>query len=168
MRRPRSTRTRSRGRPPSPRWPRPRPCMGRRNRCGSSSPSTAAAALSSTRGSRGAPAARARALPALVRDRLRGPAGGREADRGVLRGAGPRGTQRAVRTQDFAPGTPILIYLHTPRGKAFGVLLALQPAGIAVRGIDLNAFDDFVRQEARRETGLGLVTLFYPMSRVER
>ena len=73
-----------------------------------------------------------------------------------------------MRTQDFAPGTPILIYLHAPREKAFGVLLALQPAGIAVRGIDLNAFDDFVRQEARRETGLGLVTLFYPMSRVER
>jgi hypothetical protein len=68
----------------------------------------------------------------------------------------------------FAPGTPVLIYLHTPREKVFGVLLALQPAGIGVRGIDLNAFDDFVRQEARGETGLGFVTLFYPMSRVER
>jgi hypothetical protein len=68
----------------------------------------------------------------------------------------------------FAPGTPVLIYLHTPREKVFGVLLALQPAGIAVRGIDLAAFDDFQRQEARGETGLGLVTLFYPMSRVER
>jgi len=68
----------------------------------------------------------------------------------------------------FAPGTPVLIFLHTPREKVFGVLLALQPAGIAVRGIDLTAFDDFRRQEARGETGLGLVTLFYPMSRVER
>lgn len=68
----------------------------------------------------------------------------------------------------FAPGTPVLIFLHTPREKVFGVLLALQPAGIAVRGIDLAAFDDFRRQEARGETGLGLVTLFYPMSRVER
>ncbi len=68
----------------------------------------------------------------------------------------------------FAPGTPVLIYLHTPREKVFGVLLALQPAGIAVRGIDLAAFDDFRHQEARGETGLGLVTLFYPMSRVER
>ena len=68
----------------------------------------------------------------------------------------------------FAPGTPVLIYLHTPREKVFGVLLALQPAGIAVRGIDLEALDDFRRQEARGETGLGLVTLFYPMSRVER
>ena len=68
----------------------------------------------------------------------------------------------------FAPGMPVLIYLHTPREKVFGVLLALQPAGIAVRGIDLEALDDFRRQEARGETGLGLVTLFYPMSRIER
>jgi len=63
---------------------------------------------------------------------------------------------------------PVLIYLHTPREKVFGVLLALQQAGIAVRGIDLEALDDFRRQEARGETGLGLVTLFYPMSRIER
>jgi hypothetical protein len=68
----------------------------------------------------------------------------------------------------FTPGTPVLVYLHTPREKVFGVLVALQAAGIAVRGIDLQAFDDFVRQEARRESGLGLVTLFYPMGRVER
>ena len=68
----------------------------------------------------------------------------------------------------FAPRTPVLIFLHTPREKVFGVLLALQPAGIALRGIDLEALDDFRRQEARGETGLGLVTLFYPMSRVER
>jgi len=73
-----------------------------------------------------------------------------------------------VNALPFAPGMPVLIYLHTPREKVFGVLLALQPAGIAVRGIDLEALDDFRRQEARGETGLGLVTLFYPMSRIER
>ena len=71
-------------------------------------------------------------------------------------------------TAGFAPGTPVLLYLHTPREKVFGVLVALQPAGIALRGIDLNAFEDFLRQEKRRETGLGFVSLFYPMSRVER
>ena len=48
------------------------------------------------------------------------------------------------------------------------MLVSLQPAGVAVRGIDLAAFDDWVRQEARGEQGLGLVTLFYPMNRVER
>jgi hypothetical protein len=73
-----------------------------------------------------------------------------------------------VSAREFAPGTPVLVYLHTPREKVFGVLMSLQPEGIALRGIVLNAFDDFLRQEARRETGLGLVTLFYPMNRVER
>jgi hypothetical protein len=68
----------------------------------------------------------------------------------------------------FAPGTAVLVYLHTPREKVFGVLVSLQPAGIALRGIDLAAFEDFLRQEKRREAGLGFVSLFYPMSRVER
>ena len=68
----------------------------------------------------------------------------------------------------FTPGTPVLVWLHTPREKVFGVLVSLLPTGIAVRGIEITAFEDYVRQEARRETGLGLTTLFYPMSRVER
>ena len=37
-----------------------------------------------------------------------------------------------------------------------------------MRGIELAAFEDWLRQEARGEKGLGLVTLFYPMNRVER
>ena len=68
----------------------------------------------------------------------------------------------------FGPGTPVLVYLHSPREKVFGVLVSLQPAGVAVRGIELAAFEDWLRQEARGDQGLGLVTLFYPMNRVER
>jgi hypothetical protein len=68
----------------------------------------------------------------------------------------------------FERGTPVLVYLHTPRERVFGVLEALQPAGITLRGIELTGFEDFLRQEVRCETGLGLVSLFYPMSRVER
>jgi len=68
----------------------------------------------------------------------------------------------------FAPGTPVLLYLHSPREKVFGVLVSLLPAGVAVRGIELAGFEDWMRQEARGEEGLGLVTLFYPMHRVER
>jgi hypothetical protein len=68
----------------------------------------------------------------------------------------------------LAPKTPVLLYLHSPREKVFGVLVSLQPAGIAVRGIELAAFEDWLRQEARGEKGLGLLTLFYPMNRVER
>jgi hypothetical protein len=73
-----------------------------------------------------------------------------------------------VKARGFDPGTPVLVFLHSPREKVFGVLVALQPAGVAVRGIELAAFEDFLRQEARGEQGLGLVTLFYPMNRVER
>jgi hypothetical protein len=73
-----------------------------------------------------------------------------------------------VSLPDFGPGTPVLVYLHSPREKVFGVLVSLQPAGVAVRGIELAAFEDWLRQEARGDHGLGLVTLFYPMNRVER
>jgi hypothetical protein len=68
----------------------------------------------------------------------------------------------------FTPGAPVLVYLHSPREKVWGVLVSILPAGIAIRGIELTAFEDYLRQEARHETGLGLVTLFYPISRVER
>ena len=71
--------------------------------------------------------------------------------------------------EPFAAGTPVVVYLHSPREKVFGLIAALQPAGVAVRGIDLGAFDDWVRQVARgEEHGLGLVTLFFPMNRIER
>jgi hypothetical protein len=73
-----------------------------------------------------------------------------------------------VKPPSLEPGIPILLYLHSPREKVFGVLVSLQPAGITVRGIELAAFEDWLRQETRGEKGLGLVTLFYPMNRVER
>jgi hypothetical protein len=69
----------------------------------------------------------------------------------------------------FDFGTPVLVYLHSPREKVVGVLVDLQPAGIVLRGIDLAAFEDWLRQETRGERReLGLLTLFYPMNRVER
>lgn len=69
----------------------------------------------------------------------------------------------------FERGTPVVVYLHSPREKLFGVLLSLQPAGVVLRAIDLAAFEDWLRQEARGEgPGLGLVTLFLPMNRVEK
>ncbi len=74
-----------------------------------------------------------------------------------------------MKGHDFAPGTSVLVYLHSPREKVFGVLVSLQAAGVVVRGIDLSAFEDWLRQENRGEVpGLALVTLFYPMNRVER
>jgi hypothetical protein len=66
-------------------------------------------------------------------------------------------------------GDAVIVYLQAPKEKAWGILVSLQTAGIVVRCIDLSAFDDWMRQEARRdEPYLGLTTLFYPMNRVER
>jgi hypothetical protein len=74
-----------------------------------------------------------------------------------------------VKGIDLQPGAPVLLYLHSPREKVFGVLLSLDPAGVAVRGLDLVSLEDWVRQEARGEApGLALASVFYPMGRVER
>lgn len=70
---------------------------------------------------------------------------------------------------DLAPGTPVLLYLSSPREKVFGILLSLEPAGVAVRGMDLVSLEDWMRQEARGDRpGLAPSSVFYPMTRVER
>jgi hypothetical protein len=69
----------------------------------------------------------------------------------------------------IAEGTPVILYLQSPKEKVWGILLALLPSGVMLRGLDLVAFDDWMRQEAHGEEPLiGLSTLFYPMTRVER
>lgn len=69
----------------------------------------------------------------------------------------------------LSEGDAVVVYLHAPKEKAWGLLVSLQAAGIVLRCIDLAAFDDWMRQEARGdEPYLGLTTLFYPMGRVER
>jgi len=74
-----------------------------------------------------------------------------------------------VSSFDLAAGVAVVLYLHTPREKLWGILLSLEPAGIVIRGVDLSVFDDWVRQEQRgEEEGVGVSTLFYPMARVER
>ena len=69
----------------------------------------------------------------------------------------------------FVQGTPVVLFLNAPREKIWGVLISMDPAGVVVRGLDLEVFEDWMRQEARGEEELiGLSTLFYPMHRVER
>jgi hypothetical protein len=66
-------------------------------------------------------------------------------------------------------GTAVVLYLQSPKEKIWGLLLSLGPSGIVLRGLDLVAFEDWMRQEARGEDpDIGLATLFYPMHRVER
>lgn len=71
--------------------------------------------------------------------------------------------------EGFEPSSLVIVNLVTPKEKFFGVLKALSPAGVTIRAINLDAFDDWVRQIAREdEPNLDLVTMFVPLFRVER
>lgn len=70
-------------------------------------------------------------------------------------------------TNVFARGAMVLVTLNSPREKFWGVVLELTPAGLAMRGIDLNSLDDFARLVRDGEpAAAGIV--FFPMHRVER
>lgn len=83
----------------------------------------------------------------------------------------PRAARGALRLQDYGlhPGAAVVLYLHSPKEKFWGFLVSTMAAGVVVRGLDLPAFEDWMRQEARgEEPQLGPSTIFYPMTRVER
>ncbi|HMF57360.1 MAG TPA: hypothetical protein VK619_13540 [Pyrinomonadaceae bacterium] len=65
-------------------------------------------------------------------------------------------------------GSVVILVLHSPREKCWGVLDEINAAGVFLRGIDLNAFEDWVRAVASNEPFLGPADLFFPMWRVER
>jgi hypothetical protein len=67
------------------------------------------------------------------------------------------------------PDSIVIISLHSPKEKIWGILIDINPSGVTIRGIDLNSFDHFVSQinqlDAER---VGLPTVFFPMTRIER
>ncbi|MGH9785177.1 MAG: hypothetical protein ACRD88_13430, partial [Terriglobia bacterium] len=67
------------------------------------------------------------------------------------------------------PDTLVVLSLNNPKEKIWGRLIVLTEAGVTIQGIDLNSFDDWVRQvlDAEPEV-LPASTVFYPMHRVER
>jgi len=66
-------------------------------------------------------------------------------------------------------GELVILHLINPTEKFWGVLDELMGAGVILRGINVNSFDDWMNQAARREAlDLGLVTMFVPLFRVER
>ena len=65
-------------------------------------------------------------------------------------------------------GMPVLIVLHSPREKCWGLLDEITSAGVFLRGLDLKSFDDWVRSVVHREPFIGFGSLFFPMWRVER
>jgi hypothetical protein len=65
-------------------------------------------------------------------------------------------------------GAGVILVLHSPREKCWGILDEINAAGVFLRGLDLNAFDDWMRAVLHGEPFIGLSDLFFPMWRVER
>ena len=72
------------------------------------------------------------------------------------------------RAARIGPGDAVIIVLHSPREKCWGVLDEINAAGVFLRGLDLNAFDDWVHAIAHGEPFVGISDVFFPMWRVER
>ncbi len=68
----------------------------------------------------------------------------------------------------FQGGEPVIIVLHSPREKCWGILDENKAAGVFLRGLDLNAFDDWVLAVADDEPFIGVIDLFFLMWRLER
>jgi hypothetical protein len=62
----------------------------------------------------------------------------------------------------------VIVSLHSPREKVWGILMGIQSNGVTVHGIDLSSFEDWTREVARGESTMSLSTVFFPMHRVER
>ena len=67
----------------------------------------------------------------------------------------------------FTKGAMVLVTLNTPREKFWGAVIDISPSGIAMRGIDLNSFEDFARLIKAGENATP-ASVFFPMHRVER
>jgi len=67
------------------------------------------------------------------------------------------------------PHSVVIVSLHSPKEKVWGELLAVNPSGVTLRGIDLNSFDHFIGQMNSLDgERMGFPTVFFPMHRVER
>jgi hypothetical protein len=78
-----------------------------------------------------------------------------------------RGATARHETLEMKIHSTVLVILHSPREKVWGQLCDLNPAGVTIRGLDLNGFDEWLKQWGSEEES-GLATVFYPLHRVER
>jgi hypothetical protein len=66
-------------------------------------------------------------------------------------------------------GTLVLVHLVSPKEKYWGVLQALEPAGLTMRGISVELFDDWARQHRTGgDAELGIARMFVPLHRIEK
>lgn len=69
--------------------------------------------------------------------------------------------------EPFIRGAIVLVTLNSPREKFWGAVLDISPAGVSIRGVDLNSFEE-VTAMLRAEESVMPATVFFPLNRVER
>jgi len=63
----------------------------------------------------------------------------------------------------------VIVNLQNPRERFFGRLMEITPPGVTIRGIDLNAFEDWMDHITQREeNGVQPTTVFFPLPRIEK
>lgn len=65
------------------------------------------------------------------------------------------------------PNSIVVLHLHSPKERIWGELVALNAAGITIRGVDVSFFEELLRLAAAADEAAALSTVFYPMYRVE-
>ena len=71
--------------------------------------------------------------------------------------------------EGFEPNALVLLNLVNPKEKFYGVLRARSAAGVTMRAMNLDSFDDWIHQIARgEESDIEMITMFVPLFRVER
>lgn len=65
-------------------------------------------------------------------------------------------------------GACVIVTACEPREKFWGIIDEISSAGVCLRGIDLNSYDELVRMLTRSEEGIFPATVFFPLRRIER
>ena len=65
-------------------------------------------------------------------------------------------------------GDVVIVVLKDPREKVLGIIEEIEDAGLFLRGIDLNYFEEWTMAIKKGEPYLAMQDLFFPMWRVER
>ena len=71
-------------------------------------------------------------------------------------------------TSRIRAGALVIATLREPREKYWGILDSVTSAGVYLRGLDLQAFEDVMRAVRSGEAVFGIGEIFFPLWRVER
>ena len=74
-----------------------------------------------------------------------------------------------IMIEGFDKDALVIVNLVNPKEKFFGMLRSVSAAGVTMRAVNLDSFEDWMHQIARdEEPNIEMITMFVPLFRVER